>query len=429
MRTLLGALFVALLSCTPPAPVPPPTPTAPDCGVSTTASLTGRQGERLSLPLTIGADVTALRVEQLMSLSDSVENAELKVTLPYGLTTAKLVLAVDCDGRTSFTDFDFTILPSSWSRAAEWSGGAGPTAREYFSMWLDPNDSNRVYLHGGFIYVPQQFTPNDELWSLNLSTKTWRPVTQSGAKPSTAGGRMALSADGKSSLYFGGIDVVAMETPNVLARLSLETGAWTNEATTGGRGEYQPSFFFDAKRNRYLSICGANDTVSFHCDVRELKDGAWNTVTTTGTAPAGRNGHAWVYDSQTDRVILFGGDIRGSTQGDTWALDLVTSTWSRLFESSIGIQPRRNMAYALDVKNHRMIIWGGTSDGAHAVTGVQALDLTPGLEAWSQLGTDGTQPAPRASGAAVYDAKNQRLLMGFGNSLEGQYADLWELKL
>lgn len=437
MRILLSAVLfsVALFSCEPPKPAPLPMITGPDCSVGTDAPLSGRQGERLRIPLRVGADVTALRVEQLMTLSDSVENNELRVTLPYGVTTAQLVLAVDCDGSTVFGTFDFTIAPLLWTRAAEWTGSGGPTAREYFSMFLDPNDANRLYVHGGFVYVPQQFTPSDELWSLDLSTKTWSTVAQSGAKPSAAGGRMALSADGNSSLYFGGIDVVAMETPYVLTRLSLATGEWTSEAATGGRGEYQTSFFFDAKRNRYLSICGANDSVSFHCDVRELSNGAWNTVTTQGASPAGRNGHAWVYDAQTDRVVMFGGDIRGITQGDTWVLDLSTSTptWTRLFESVGGIEARRNMAYALDAKNHRLIIWGGTSDGLHAVTGVQALDLTPGFESWAQVGTAGTEsaivPLSRASGAAVYDATKQRLLMGFGNTAAGQYADLWELKL
>lgn len=406
-------------------------PVVPDCSVRVDASLlTGRQGTRLRIPLTVGADVTATRIEQLMTLSDSVENDELRVTLPYGVDTSRLVLGVDCNGATAFSTFDFTVEPLQWSRAAEWTGSAGPTAREYFSMWLDPNDSNRIYLHGGFVYVPQQFTPSDELWSLDIAAKTWRSVAQSGAKPVAAGGRMALSADGKSSLYFGGIDVVAMETPYVLTRLSLETGAWTNEPSTGGRGEYQTSFFFDAKRNRYLSICGANDSVSFHCDVRELKDGAWNAVTVQGAAPSGRNGHAWVYDAQTDRVILFGGDIRGITQADTWAFDLATSTWTKLFEEVAGIQGRRNMAYALDVKNHRLIIWGGTRDGLTAVSGVQALDLTPGFEAWAQVGTAGALvPLSRASGAAVYDASKQRLLMGFGNTVDGQYADLWQLEL
>lgn len=434
MRTLLRAVLffvVALSACEAPKPQPLPMPRGPDCSVAVDpALLTGRQGARLRIPLTVGADVTAMRVEQLMSLSDSVENDELRVTLPYGVTTAKLIIAADCDGATTFGTFDFTVAPLLWSRAAEWTGSEGPTAREYFSMWLDANDANRVYLHGGFVYVPQQFTPSDELWSLDLSTRKWSPVAQAGAKPAAAGGRMALSADGRSSLYFGGIDVVAMETPNVLTRLSLETGVWTNEPATGGRGEYQTTFFFDAKRNRYLSICGANDTVGFHCEVRELHEGAWNTVATNGTAPAGRNGHAWVYDAETDRVIIFGGDIRGTTQGDTWALDLATSTWTRLFEEVAGIEARRNMAYALDVKNHRLIIWGGTRDGVNAVTGVQALDLTRGFEAWAQVGTAGDfVPLSRASGAAVYDASKQRLLMGFGNTAAGQYADLWQLEL
>ncbi len=436
MRALTSSLVFLSLACQPPQPVEPPVSPPPDCRVEVPAGLTGRQGARVTVPLTLGVDVTNLRVERLVSLSDSVEGGELHATLPYGAASAKVVLGSDCDGAGQLRDVDFTVTPLTWSRAAEWTGAAGPTAREYFSMWLDPNDANRMLLYGGFVYVPQQFTPDTGLWELDLSTSTWRALTAAGSPPTVAGGRLALAADGRSGLYFGGVDVsTGAATPYVLERLSLDGSgpAWSDASasTTGGRGEYQPAFFFDAKRDRFLSLCGVSDAVGYHCQVRELVNGAWNTVATEGTAPGGRNGHAWAYDAQTDRVVLFGGDIQGTTLGDTWVLDLSVATprWTMLFERSPVAVARRNMAYALDSKNHRFFIWGGTGDGQNAVPGLQVLDLSPGAEAWSEVGTDGVAPVSRASGAAVFDASRNRLLMGFGNSLAGQYADLWSLEL
>ncbi len=41
--------------------------------------------------------------------------------------------------------------------------------------------------------------------------------------------------------------------------------------------------------------------------------------------------------------------------------------------------------------------------------------------------TTGTAPAARASGMAVADPANRRLLMGFGNSSTGYYPDLWSI--
>lgn len=439
MTVLLRFVFFVSLfaACQPPKPVEVPQPEVPDCALTTPQALGGRQGTRQKVALTPGADVKNVRVEQLASISDVVEDGALRVTLPYGATSARVVLAYDCAGATKLADVDFTVSPLQWSRAAEWTGHEGPSAREYFSMWLD---GERLRVHGGFVYVPRQFTPDSALWELDVAAKTWREAPQSGAVPSVAGGRLVPSPDGRSALYFGGVDVVAMETPYQLKRLDLATGAWTDApAASGGRGEYQPSFFFDAKRGRYLSVCGVNDGVGYHCDVRELAltetGGAWRTLVTEGTVPGARNGHAWAYDEIDDRLILFGGDRQGSTLGDTWALELsgATPTWRLLVEASPAAAPRRNMAWALDAANHRLLIWGGTGDGATAVPGVQALDLTAGLEQWFEVDAVGADPAvvprPRASGAAVYDASKQRLLMGFGNSLEGQYADLWELAL
>lgn len=425
-----------LLACEVPEPMEPVPDAAvePDCSLALDdVERSGRQGQRMQVPFTAGVDVTAVRLEQLVSLSDSVVDGVLRVTLPYQATSAKVVLAVDCAGATKTVDVDFTVSPLVWSRATEWTGAAGPTAREYFSMWLDPKNEDRLFVFGGFVYVPQQFTPSTELWSLDVTSGVWTAVAQSGAQPTLAGGRLAVDADG-GALYFSGVDVSANATPYALTALVVDsnTATWTSApAASGARGEYQPSFFFDAKRGRHLSVCGISDAVGYHCDVRELVGNAWRAVTTSGMPPIGRNGHAWVYDAKEDRLVIFGGDRQGSTLGDTWVLELsgATPTWVKLFDASVAAEARRNMAWALDTVNHRLLIWGGTPDGANAVAGVQALDLTRGDEHWSQVDVTGDVPPARASGAAVFDAKRGRLLMGFGNTIAGQYADLWSLQL
>ena len=60
---------------------------------------------------------------------------------------------------------------------------------------------------------------------------------------------------------------------------------------------------------------------------------------------------------------------------------------------------RRNGAFALDPLGHRLLVWGGTADGATAFPGLYALDLDRGREAWHRVTTEGA-PTVRAAGGA-----------------------------
>lgn len=53
------------------------------------------------------------------------------------------------------------------------------------------------------------------------------------------------------------------------------------------------------------------------------------------------------------------------------------------------------------------------------------VESAPGVE----ITPEGEAPPPWASGGMVYDAARRRMLVGFGNSRMGNYADLWSLSL
>jgi hypothetical protein len=54
----------------------------------------------------------------------------------------------------------------------------------------------------------------------------------------------------------------------------------------------------------------------------------WNM--NPATRPSARACHAMVYDSHSDRVILFGGCVSGAANNETWAYDLETNTWTQM---------------------------------------------------------------------------------------------------
>ncbi len=418
--------------------LPPPDAGLPDCAFSLTdPAPKGRQGAHLALPFHVGADVSELALTRAVSLQDevSLDARELRVRLPYGTSQAQYAVRVTCAGQHTEHPVHVEVEALPWTRAAQWQEGQdGPLAREYFSWWMDEADPDRLLLFGGFVYRPQQFTQNFELWELSLQTGTWTELSPAGAAPALTGGRLAQEPGTGAALYLGGFGP-NYETPYALHRISYARGAeiWTSltAETPLGRGDYQPGLIWDPVRERFLSFCGVNSTTGYHCELRALQNGSWSVVPVApGPAPSGRNGHAFGYDARNDRLILFGGDTSGSTLGDTWALELSESPprWEKLFDASPIAPARRNAAFAIDPLNHRLFVWGGTTTGQTAIVGLIALDLTRGEEAWHAVETTGTPPA-RTSGAALFDAKRGRMLMGFGNSEAGIYPDLWALEL
>lgn len=442
-RSILILVCGVLLGCSGAGgPVSDAGSVLPVCEVLPTSdALAISEGGRLLLELVPSAAVTGWSLTDAGPFkAEKVDATHLQLKAPYGrMGPFTLSAAVDCGEEQKTQAFTVTVRALSWSRVSTWTEGVdGPLNREYGAMWVDDTNPDRMLLFAGYVYKPKQFTPATDLWELNLADGKWRQLTPANEPPHFVGGRMAISPQAGQSLYLGGIDET-QKTPYQLSRLfySSDPPRWESEPLApngGGAGEYQPGFFYDSKRGRYLSLCGGNDDMGRHCLVRAYAPaptgGRWETLTLApGAVPPGRTGLFYAYDAETDRVILFGGDGDTSTLGDTWTLELseTPARWVKI-ASQPSPMKRRNGAYVLDPVNHRFIIFGGTATGATSSPEMWALDLDRGKEEWVRVLVP-DRPPDRTSGVAVYDAKRQRIVMGFGNSEVADYPDLWALQL
>lgn len=308
---------------------------------------------------------------------------------------------------------------------------------------MDPSGARALYLYGGFVYEPRQFTPSSETWRLDLTTLEWSMLANGGTPP-PPGGRVAPGIDG-AMLYLGGATLGldgSLETPRGLASVTT-TGSdatWVDAPSAmTAPGSYTGALIHDAGRGRWLSICGADASrLGIHCRVHEYTPEAGFVpleIDDDAEAPQGRYGFHYAYDAETDRVIVYGGQTGPGDHeiaSDTWALELSTEgdatrpRWVRLAEDA-SIAPRRNGAYALDPEGHRLFVWGGTRDGRTALPGLDVLSLDRGSETWTHVELPADVP-PRASGGGVYDPAAHRILFGFGNS-DALYTDLYALEL
>ncbi len=246
-------------------------------------------------------------------------------------------------------------------------------------------------------------------------------------------------------IVFGGTDDVPTLTDN-LYLVNPATGAMSDlvPATPARPGpRFLPSLIYDSRRNSLILFGGnlfpgdipMNDLWEFN-----LGTSIWAPVVPGGTPPSARNGHSAVYDSAYGSMVVFGGidDITFDLLNDVYRLMLPavgTPSWQTLAVSGVLPVARDRHTAIFDPDGSRMVVFGGTDNGALGnpfTNELSALSLDAGASVvWTRLASQLDVPAPRAEHAAVYDAANRQMVL-FGGQLEGTpNADyrVWTLSL
>jgi hypothetical protein len=358
--------------------------------------------------------------------------------------TATIGLELHCAHQVNQAELPVAVRNLRWSPLPTWTPKVdGPKAREHAPLWIDEADPDRLLMFGGLYFEPQQWTVGWDLWSYDLANDKWTELTSATEPPHLATGRVALIPGERAILYSNGADQ-ANQAPYSLKRFDYAPVklTWSDVPATGApaSGEQLGSLVFDAPRNRYISACGLDGSFKPHCQVKAFypAESRWELLTVEADKaelPTPRYGFFFAYDAETERLIVFGGaqePMPGNPVNpahDTWALELgqTPARWVRLPGPQTPPVGRRNGCFALDEKNHRLITWGGTANGATTVPGLHILDLDRGAERWQTLELPDSPPI-RSSCSGVYDAKRNRVLFGFGNSAK-IYTDLHALNL
>ena len=232
----------------------------------------------------------------------------------------------------------------------------------------------------------------------------------------THGGR-ADSAGG------GGVDSTLAPAVDALPA----DGRWTVDPPPAPR--YLHAAVYDPVRDRMVVFGGYAQNYDLVNDVWVLSltgNPAWTKLEPHGTPPSGRHQHTAIYDPVRDRVVVFGGYQRWGALNDTWALSLSgTPTWTQLAPAGSLPTPRFAHSAIYDSEHDRMIVFGGY--GSARLNDVWALIFSDSL-AWTQLSPGGTPPAARYAQSAIYDSVQDRMVV-CGGFAGGFLGDVWALSL
>jgi len=180
-----------------------------------------------------------------------------------------------------------------------------------------------------------------------------------------------------------------------------------------------PAMAYDSNRSVAVLFAGQPGAAG-PGETWEYDGSFWNLVTMTG--PSNRNGHAMVFDSFRNVVVLMGGtDSTGIQLADTWEWD--GKTWT---QRSTGLPnapggPRVDHAMAFDATRGVTVLFGGDP-----LLGPNQTWEWNGVT-WVAKAT-ATTPIRRSNHVMTYDARRQRVILfsGFLNNPPFVENEVWE---
>lgn len=204
------------------------------------------------------------------------------------------------------------------------------------------------------------------------------------------------------------------------------SGVWGDplpfDANPPWKNAFPPAYDTESDRAIILNVIG--ETWAF-----EFSSATWEMMN-PATSPSGRCGHSMSYDIESDVVILFGGFACNSPMDppskEVWAYDYNTDTWT---EMAPGPDERTYHAVAYDSESDRMLMWGGRPHEDNSNTSIWVYDYN--TNTWSEHPAENGPTARSSYHTMTYIPELDRTIVYGGVVLTGPFGgdfvlELWE---
>ena len=250
----------------------------------------------------------------------------------------------------------------------------------------------------------------------------WTNVTPTTASPPPrVSGSMAYDSEDGYVLLFGGEELIDLAYHVYNDTWSYVHGAWTNRTSTVAPPARFGAMMADDPADGVVVLFGGegpHEGQLFN-DTWEYAAGVWTNVTST-IAPPARFWASMSYDSQTDSVLLFGGN-EGPTftkeySNDTWSFH--AGVWTELFPTT-NATGRDDQAQVDDVSDAVVLMFGGL-DGIGYLN--DTWEYSSG--SWTPLSVS-SAPDQRAGAGMAYDSTEGVVVLYGGYPAETDYYLTW----
>ena len=304
-----------------------------------------------------------------------------------------------------------------------------PAKRAGAEMAYDTR-TNRAIMFGGTEARPcwDDCPLIDETLIYEAATNTWTQVSPSASPSARVDTAMAYDAESDRTILYAGFISNENYAPQDTWSFDMEALTWTKMKTQGPPDRYGHSMVYDSESDRIILFggwsfaenVGTNDTWAY-----DYNSDTW-TVIPSAVKPPGRNFQSMAYDSKADRVIMWGGDTGALNDTSVWIFDYNSQTWQERKPTG-GPTSRWLHQMSYDSEADRSILYGGyTGSGALApnynLNSSETWAYDYNLNTWMLL-NPGANPGAISEFGLAYLESVDRLLQFGGILNDGNISD------
>lgn len=285
--------------------------------------------------------------------------------------------------------------------------GISPSPRGYVSLVYD-SESDRIVLVGGQTgnIVEDPSAASGATWIYDVTANTWTQMDPPAATSRRAAYGIAYDSESDRVILFGGGKGSAWEMNDTWA-YDTNTNTWTR-MSDGPRGRLGPRLAYDSESDRVILFGGSSSRDTWAYD--------FNSDTWTKMQPINRpketNFQGLTYDVESDRVIMFRGcDDNSKFDDSVWAYDYNPDSWEELVPGEGPWPPSREYAVlTYDTESDRVILFGGIGDSLAESNKTWAYDYN--TNTWTQMQLGGNPGAVPKQGMTYSEAADRVILFG-----------------
>jgi len=292
-----------------------------------------------------------------------------------------------------------------------------PPARLGHAMVFD-SIKNKTWMFGG---IDGMTIKPEEMWSFNSTSNNWSGTMTGTPMDTRFDSSMVFAEAWSQVILFGGQGSSGLLNDTWGFDLDF---TWTRLMTFNDPiNRSRHAMAFDNSSFQMLMFGGHDNGVNYLGDTWTL-DGMYQWIPRVpALAPSPRGGHAMVYDSKNDLIVLFGGKDDTTVYDDVWTYDMDTHQWS---PTMVGVRPpaRSNPSLAYDSDLDLVVMYGG-NNGSLYYDDTWTFNITSNV--WNQVMVAG--PGARTSAQMVYDSNNKLFTLYGGSNGTSSKLDTWSLSL
>jgi len=304
------------------------------------------------------------------------------------------------------------VVSGQDSRWVQMTPSPVPPSKVGHAMTYD-SGSDHIILFGGET-APLSNVLNDESWAYDLNSNTWENRNPSPRPSARFAHAMAYDSESNRTILYGGWTGTEQSTETWA--YSFDTNTWTNmtPATSPSAGVFA-HMAYDAQSDRIIRFGGGTDRSGGLSDetwAYNFNSNTWTLMNPATSASPRQTFGMMAYDTESDRIVLFGGLDTQNSLADTWAYKYNNDAWTQM---SPGTGPSRRHAGAMayDARTDSVILFGGHDGAASDETWVYDVDG----DTWTLAG-GGSGPSSRFGTTMAYDAESETVVL-FGGSPGG----------